>query len=246
MSTNQIYQYLRVAYLIENLNPSIFSDGYEKYEEISTRITFDVHSVAEKYSVSEIAPLKDVADKIFENLLNENLIEIEDDPIAGKYYRVKKDAIPKFRIVLLSDDPIYVRVQKIGSRLFEDVFSKYAQNYDKGNFVTDWDVVIPASDRIVSLDHNQIDYIEAPLLEVIDALSADNGDPDSLGYRERILGQLKAGRELIISGTFRAWLLKETLLTALGELIQRYSGAAIGIAASKLLELLLEQIFKAA
>ncbi len=96
-------------------------------------------------------------------------------------------------------------------------------------------VEVPASDRIVSLTHNQVDETDRSLTNVIETLEADNGSPESPGMRERLLGQLKAGRELILSGQFRAYLLYEVLVRALDELIAKYGNPAIAELAKALL-----------
>ncbi len=105
-------------------------------------------------------------------------------------------------------------------------------------------IPIPASDRIVQLNHNQVTELETPIAKVIDALQQDNGDAEQPGLRERLLGQVKAGRELITSGEFRAYLLYETLIRALGELISKYKNPTILALANALVSALLSQIFQ--
>lgn len=105
------------------------------------------------------------------------------------------------------------------------------------------DIEIPASDRLVRPSHNEVAEIEHPAAELLEALERDNGDPDNLGFRERILGQIKAGRELIRAGEFRAYLLYQTLLAALGELISRYKNPAIVALANALLGVVVNNFF---
>ena len=104
---------------------------------------------------------------------------------------------------------------------------------------------IPASDRIVSLNHNQLAAVVQPIDDLVGALDADNGDPDQPGLREQILGEVRAGRELIRAGTFRSFLLYETLVRALGELIKRYSNPTIVALANALLGALVSEILQA-
>lgn len=105
--------------------------------------------------------------------------------------------------------------------------------------------LIPASDRIVSLIHNQQTELENSTTELIETLEAENSIDGDSSLRQRVLGQLKAGRELIRAQSFSAYLLHQTLMTALGGLIEKYKGQAIGETAKKLLGLLIEHIFKA-
>ena len=106
------------------------------------------------------------------------------------------------------------------------------------------DLEVPASDRIVRLNHNQVESAVQPVTELIDALEEDNGDPDQPGLRERLLGQIKAGRELIRAGEFRVYLLYEVLVRALGELIKRYKNPTITALANALLGAVVSQIIQ--
>lgn len=101
----------------------------------------------------------------------------------------------------------------------------------------------PASDRIVTLDHNQQGELEAASTDVIEAVEKENAIDGDSSLRQLVLGQLRAGRELIRAQTLSAYLLYETLFAALSRLINRYKGHAIGITAAKLLELLIEHVF---
>jgi hypothetical protein len=102
----------------------------------------------------------------------------------------------------------------------------------------------PASDRIVTLSHNQQVDLESASTDLIETVEKENSLDGDSGLRQRILGQIRAGRELIRAQVLSAYLLYQTLVAALGRLITRYKGHAIGIAAAKLLELLIEHIFK--
>ncbi len=102
-------------------------------------------------------------------------------------------------------------------------------------------VGVPASDRIVSLLHNQQQEIESPIEEVLELLEPENSISGEDGLRELVIGRLKAGRELIRAGIFSIRSLELTLVVGLKMLVERYGGAAIALAASKLLDLLLKQ-----
>lgn len=105
--------------------------------------------------------------------------------------------------------------------------------------------IAPASDRIVRLDHNQVATAEHAVSELLTAVEQDNGDSDQPGLRERIIGQIKAGRELLRAGEFRAYLLHEVLIRALGEIISRYKNQTIVALANALLGALVSQILQA-
>ncbi len=106
-------------------------------------------------------------------------------------------------------------------------------------------IPVPASDRLVTIGHNQISRVDQPIQEFVSALQDDNGDPDQPGLRERVLGEVRAGRELIRAGTFRSYLLYETLVRALGEFIKRYKSPTLVALSNALLGAVVSELFQA-
>jgi hypothetical protein len=102
---------------------------------------------------------------------------------------------------------------------------------------------VPASDRIVTLNHNQVSELEFATGELLETVEAENSIEDDTSLRLRFLGQIKAGRELIRAQTLNAYLLYQTLMSMLAQLIQKYQGHAIGETAKQLWGLLLKHIF---
>ena len=101
--------------------------------------------------------------------------------------------------------------------------------------------VVPASDRIVTLHHNQKIEIEGPIDEVLTQIEPENSIAGEDGLRELVIGRLKAGRELVRAGIFSVRSLELTLIVGLKMIVERYGDAAIALAASKLLDLILTQ-----
>ena len=100
-----------------------------------------------------------------------------------------------------------------------------------------------ASDRLVTLHHNQQLELDQAATELIDSVEQQNGIDGDLTLKQKIVGQLRAGRELIRAQTFNAYLMYQTLMTVLGGLIEKYKDQALGHAAKKLFDLLVEHIF---
>lgn len=103
---------------------------------------------------------------------------------------------------------------------------------------------IPASNRIVTLGHNQVDEFSQSISVLVEEIEKDNGVPDHPGLRERLLGQIKAGKELIISGQFKAYLLYEVLVRALNEIIEKYGNETIKSLANALLGAIVSKLFE--
>lgn len=93
----------------------------------------------------------------------------------------------------------------------------------------------PASDRVVTLTDNQSKDLESKASSLIDEFEKENSVDGDLGVRAKILGQLKAGRELLIAGIFSTQALFFTLITTLSLLAKRYEKETIGALASVLL-----------
>lgn len=102
--------------------------------------------------------------------------------------------------------------------------------------------MVPASDRLVSVSHNQYSAIDPPLAELVEAVERDNGLPDEPGFRERVIGHIRAGREFLRAGIFEARLFYMTMIVGLRMLCDKYKDHVIGAMASKLLDLILDQL----
>jgi hypothetical protein len=101
---------------------------------------------------------------------------------------------------------------------------------------------VPASDRVVSLIDNQKIEMDASATELIDLVEKQNAIDGDQSLKQQIIGQLKAGRELIRAGVFKLALIEQSILTLLSGLIEKYGSQAIGNAARKLLDLLIEHV----
>ena len=102
-------------------------------------------------------------------------------------------------------------------------------------------IEVPASDRVVTLKHNQQNEIVEPLDQVISLVEAENLVGGETNLRELIIGRLRAGRELVRAGVFSLRSLQLTLIVGLQMLVEKYGDTAIAVVASKLLDLLLAQ-----
>jgi hypothetical protein len=93
----------------------------------------------------------------------------------------------------------------------------------------------PASDRIVTLTDNQAEVLKGKTAELIEAFQKENAVDGEVGLRARIIGQLKAGNELLMSGIFSVQAMIFTMVSALNFLAKRYEKEIIGALASALL-----------
>ena len=116
-----------------------------------------------------------------------------------------------------------------------DELGRYlARNMDRP--VPEGVTAVPASDRIVTIDHNS-----APFEATMDGLSrlegeiaASNSMDDA--SKERVAAELDAGRRLLKSRTVRLAALGAVLLPALTWLLDVTAGTAVGLAVEALIE----------
>lgn len=106
------------------------------------------------------------------------------------------------------------------------------------------DVPVPASDRVVTLNHNQQSALDAASTELIDELERANAVDGDEPLRQRFLAQLAAARELVRAESIRAYLFYQLVVEVLSRLIATYGKTGLGVAAAKLLELYIEHLVK--
>lgn len=246
MST--IDDYVMVAFCKLSLKADEVTQSYQSRFELEAALKNLVVKALRPYEAAVVYDASAIAGTLFTEMLEDQVIEHAHDPIAGDYYRLNfKNLIP-WRELVLQDSPVAQRASLIGSRFLRDAFTSYFE----GRFetfssnsadVSGLPLAIPASDRIVTLGHNEQSSLEEASTQLIAAVSIENAIDGDPSLRQRVIGQLKAGRELIRAQTLNAYLLYSSVMTVLGGLIERYRGQAIGVAAAKLLELLIEHIF---
>jgi hypothetical protein len=250
-------QYLAVIMLdeAEKLDDEVYSGTFKG---LSERLTVRLSGVRiTENDVSEaLIVLNDFAGaKHFEDFLTGGYWQVNYDNF--RYYFIEdsptwnetdKEGYEETKIEVRAKYPVLVTFAENGRQFAEDIIQHLTSVPE-----TEWahlrstalGPTVPAADRIVTLSHNQLTDIETSATELVNLVELENSIDGDAVVKDLVVGQLKAGRELIRAQSFRAYLLYTTLLTSLGLLIEKYSGAAIGVAAAKLLELLIEQVFKA-
>lgn len=239
-----IQPYVRTLYLRNMPKGGGMSAAFVRRDEVIEKLMAQMLAYLAEYEVSHRIDVLPIVDRLFSEMLGASCFAELADDFAGKYYQPVPDQIVAFRKGAMSGDPISDRADAIGEqRYFGDVFGSFIGGETEEPLASGLGLPIPASDRVVTISHNQQAAVEPPLATLIDDVRSDNEAlPD--GVKERLLGQLRAGQELIRSGSVRAYLLYHTLIRGLMELVARYRGRAIAVAAERLVELLVEHIFQ--
>ncbi|WP_394728219.1 hypothetical protein [Altererythrobacter sp. GH1-8] len=202
-----------------------------------------------KHDAQDFLVHENIAAWLFEMFLEGGAIERRETPFAGDYFKFNQQAFQRVRPEYLQSSPVHKIAGEIGGRYYADAFEAIEQSRLEGRESEDTVLlgdyvdaeIVPASDRIVRLDHNQREEIDRPVDELIKSVEAENSIDGEDGVRELVLGRLKAGRELVRAGIFSVQSLQLTLIVGLQLLVERYKETAIAIAAAKLLDLLLKQ-----
>jgi hypothetical protein len=236
--------YLAIAYLIsvyKNTQNSVaLPDSYEEaHEHLTSYFERDFGEVFTRMSMDK---------------LNEwGFVEIVSDPYAGHLIisNTKEIAQPHGLLGRVGMLGLYTAALNGGGpwlgRVFsnDDFWRNFVQESEDGGQRTSEDLEfkmeIPASDRIVRLDHNQISAVEDPIDQIIKLIEPENAIGDEVGFRELILGKLRAGKELIRAGIFSLQSLQLTLVVGLNMLVEKHKDTAIAVSAAKLLDLLLAE-----
>lgn len=100
----------------------------------------------------------------------------------------------------------------------------------------------PGSDRIVTFTDNEANDLASQTDKIISAVEDKNSVEGEPGLREILLGQLRAGKELILAGRVRLHLFEITLIQTLQFLAKKYEHELIGAIASTLIQALAKHI----
>jgi hypothetical protein len=243
-----IDDYVIIAFCRTNLKSDDINESFRTKFEVENNVRDLISRALNSYPPAAVYDPSSLASHLVDIFVRDGVVETEADPIAGEYFRIKFSILMVWKKTTLETSEIGRRAALIGPRFLRDVFSSYfGGKFEEIPSLSDDSspeaTRIPASDRVVTLSHNQLNDLEAASSEIIDAVSAENAIDGDSSLRQRVVGQLKAGRELIRAQTLNAYLLYSTLMTILGGLIQKYRDQAIGVAAKRLVELLIEHVF---
>ena len=184
----------------------------------------------------------------FDELAGIGVITKINDEFAGDFFKININrAVDEITRESQIEGSLIQKYRLVGPAFLNGVIDHFKEldSDESDHMPLESGGAAPASDRLVRLDHNQISNLDSQILELVNELEAkDIGDPDHPGLRERILGQIRAGRELVLSGQFKAYLLYEVLVKALGELIEKYGNPTIKVLANALLDAIVSQIFQ--
>jgi len=245
--------YIELAYLrhisVIGFDQAI-GDGWMPEEIIIQHFREALPAALERYGFRAEQGYEDLIGKIVKGIIDRNGIVFEGDAYTGRYARLVsankaiavKTALEKnpvtSRIAQLGDAALQralqVTASEEGWHIISEEDSESKENVQPHS--DEPDIEIPASDRIVTLGHNQGEPLVSATEELIQTLeNTTNSIDGDTNLRARILGQLRAAKELLIAGVFQFRVLQLTLIDALRFLATRYEKEAVGALAGALL-----------
>jgi hypothetical protein len=230
----------------------VLDDQYRDMCHATIVAAFRLHQVR-----AEPEKYEEYFDDLFSLLVDGNGVVYEGDDYTDKWFRF----IPGLKNQILEDvvssnpaGEIILRLKTAGPQALYRALKKIVtedevaeQQPENVPMVADNElelILVPASDRIVKLGHNEAGDLEGASTDLIDLVASEVSIDGDLDLRDQIVGRLKAGRELIRGKTVEAYLLYQTMFTALGRLAEKYQNHAIGETAKKLWGLLLKHVFR--
>lgn len=189
--------------------------------------------------------LNQVSQEVWLDWVQFGVVNFEVDEFAGEYCEILLDELNKFRDVQLLDNPIIARAGRVGGTylpsVLEGIMARGLEDDPEGSDAIHL-AIAPGADRIVRFDDNQIHSLEEQTENLIKAVEELNQIEGRADLREIVVGQLRAGRELIRAGCFKLYLLEITLIQTLQFLAKRYEQTVIGALAGALITELLKHI----
>ena len=161
-----------------------------------------------------------------------------DDPFTPPHFMMDNSELVGFITSSNNSDSAFTKAKILGAGWMTLALQGLV-NRGLSEFIGDGEA-IPASDRIVTIDHNQRTQFDSQIEEIATSIEKSNSIRDELGDdADRIVAELTAGRALLKVDTARISALIAVLLKPLRYLSDKFADGAIGaLAAALVIELL--------
>lgn len=223
------------AYALRSIKQFGLSESFERQNVFFEHIAVTLHDLLDDLNASNVTDVEAISSQIFLEFVENGVIERRDVPFAGEYYRHIPGVYQNYRNNWLSNSEVHSQAQEIGSRYFPDVFSGYMSSMTGSDELYPDFGLAPAANRVVTFNDNQSADVSEKIDEVARHIEGKNSLEGPSGLKNLILGQMRASRELVLSGVVRWQILQLTLVEALRFIIERYEGEIVSTLASALL-----------
>lgn len=240
-TNTDITEYLYIL-ILKNVTGLKLPSNPVRREEMLAKLESLIVGVLTTYNANDITDMNVFTEFVFDRLVVNKVIADFNVQYAGQYFFYAGSGFAAYQSKTLQNSSINAIAELVGNRFWPDVFAGFRTAHDEQGAGLPMLGVALASNRIVNFNHNQITELDQQTTQVIEAVEKQNDIGGVAGLRELLLGQLRAGRELVRVGTVRAYLLQLTLLESLRYLASRYEKEVIGGLAATLLAALAKHL----
>ena len=241
MTSESLFPYLNALFF--RRSGSVASSEWLRFDELQNLLVGLVQQALDEKQWIGIDVTDYVKNDLTDFLVSKGIIKHLNDPRAGDYFRINNSNLVEVAKKRLLNDEVHIRANEVGERFWPDLIRNFyvAQEieFPEGQA----SVVVPSMTTVVSLQPSEVAEFEEPLGDLESELKKSNGIADQDGLKELLLGQVRAGRELLRAGEIKSYVLYVTLFKALEELVRRYKDHVIGEAAKQLIALLVKHVF---
>jgi hypothetical protein len=255
VSTADILPYARLV-LIKALDNQGWPEGFHRRSDLVESLKQKTIPKLQKFDPRiDEDTLDGLVDLLFDEMAKENAFPRSYDPFAGDYFTVGKDRIKLFRTNALNSNSIIAKANQIGfDSFFADVFAGFRVQQDSSARAVDGapqvrngersmnqvrliDEVqadlLPASDRLVPLNHNSAPYkeIASGLAKLHEELRGANDLDCSPEERERLVASMGAARQLWDAAQLKIIQIRVGIIIAIDDAINALT--AVGRATGK-------------
>lgn len=256
MSAEQYVEHVFLTYIKSAEFDGLVANRWMPREELEATFPQGVRLALEKKGFDVGNRYDEIAQRHLDRMFERGVVQTEGDDYTGYYVKLPVGAKDDYAQARIEEGEVSQRVMRLGDGALSRALDKISEAEDWGRIEIDEDTVnlnaeidqqnfieenVPASDRVVRLDDNSVerDAIVEKLDELSTAVRGHNDEDKKLGGdRDRLLAELRSGRELLSAPSVRVRALAAVLGTVLAFFATEFAGGLIGELASMLLEAL--------
>jgi len=247
-------RYLFNRFFASSAFNQLVAEDWRPIENKNDLIDSIIHEAFKPYGLAPPPSIyRDRVDTILTLFEKGGAIRLEGDDYAGHHFSFKLSKKNELVAQWVNSGPAHSRISKLGEGVFLRALTKIVE--EDTVLVSDVEIIdetagiaIPASDRIVTLGHNQPEY--QLITEGITALKVEvqawNGSPDEPELRSRVLQGLEAAQALWAATELKVVQVKVGVIMAIEDAefaLRKIATLASGIALVKFIETFISNAF---
>lgn len=232
------------------------ADTFMRKHEVLESMTERIVDALREFNVDNYVDGRELAIRLFDIIRADSGFSIISDEVAGEYFKILPDIFRSSRSRFCNESTILQRASMVGARFWPEVFNAFETKISSGEWNTTPEstnlspsgkiesIVIPASDRIVSLHHNTPEYqdITAGLEDAVEQVNALKTNELSGDEKSRAVATLQSVSALFRAGELKVVQVKVGIILALED-VERLTGLNFKTVAGTLLLEAIKSLF---